>query len=131
MIKVGGLQHTHPQRPGERITHRTSLYQFPWRANPVQVREGVEGSRRSLSLSSLCASCLESGTWAPGRLFSPQRGARGPESRRGSIPAHLWSRPSLLGEAALQSPWTAPGWRWGKQRVDNPRPRGQPGRSSS
>lgn len=53
MIKVRGSQHARPQRLGERVIHRTSLYKFPWRASPVRVREGMEGSRSSLSLSSL------------------------------------------------------------------------------
>ena len=76
-----------PATPRRQLAHRTSLYQFPWRANPVQGREDMEGSRRSLSLSSLHAGCLESGMWPRG-ASSPRGWARGPESRRGSVPAH-------------------------------------------
>lgn len=108
-IKVRGLQLTRPQRPGQPIAHRTSLYQFPWRANPVQGREDMESFRSSLSLSSLRAGCLESGMWPRGASSPPPlKGGLGAQSQGVglSLPTGVptlpsRSRLSLLGEAAL------------------------------
>lgn len=108
MIKVRGLQHTCLRRPAEQVTHRTSLYPFPC--------PGQRGHRRLQKLplpqQPLCS------VWSMARgpreaLPTPQRRAPGPESRRGSIPAHVWShRPSREGH--LLTPFDSPRLEVGK-----------------
>lgn len=108
MIKVRGLQHTCLRRPAEQVTHRTSLYPFPC--------PGQRGHRRLQKLplpqQPLCS------VWSMARgpreaLPTPQRRAPGPESRRGSIPAHVWShRPSRGGH--LLTPFDSPRLEVGK-----------------